>query len=130
MTAMGTAGEHNRRFRPQGSGQSPSPLAGDRRPATARQNLSDPPTRPPSPGPVIAKVLGYHDKTAPGRRLRNGFPAPCSDEARRVSARVRTVALYSGMGVACLQLSCLIEVSRLRGADLRGLDWVSADLIR
>lgn len=42
---------HNRRFRPQGSGQSPSPPAGDRRPATARQNLRDPPTRPPGRGP-------------------------------------------------------------------------------
>lgn len=40
------------------------------------------------------------------------------------------LALYSGMGVACRHLSCLIDVSRLRGADLRGLDWVSADLIR
>ncbi|MBW8707427.1 hypothetical protein MBT84_48110 [Streptomyces sp. MBT84] len=32
-----------------------------RRPA--RQGLRDPTVRPPSPGPVIAKALGYHDKT-------------------------------------------------------------------
>lgn len=36
----------------------------DRRPAAERQDLRDPTTRPPSPSPVVAKALGYHDKTA------------------------------------------------------------------
>lgn len=42
----------------------PSPPARDRCPSTVRQGLRDSPARPPGPGPVVAKALGYHDKTA------------------------------------------------------------------
>ncbi|MFC9817486.1 hypothetical protein ACFVJM_36180 [Streptomyces virginiae] len=32
-------------------------------PPSPRQDLRDPSARPPGPAPVIAKALGYHDKT-------------------------------------------------------------------